>query len=91
MAGEHRSFSGNPVITAAPASTVIRLPSAPGGASRASVRCWCWGMSGWFVMGVLFAGAGLLIPSVVRWAEAARPQPVRLPEAARAAGSIRSP
>jgi MFS family permease len=43
--------------------------------------CIEWGRPGWFVVGLLLAGAGLLVPPTVRWATRTRsPAPAGLPD-----------
>ncbi|WP_305788044.1 MFS transporter [Symbioplanes lichenis] len=38
--------------------------------------CIAWGRPGWYVVGALLIGAGLLIPAVVRWAESTPPRTI---------------
>lgn len=44
-----------------------------------TVLCISWGAPGWLVVGAMFAIAGVVIPSAVRWAEATRAQLANLP------------
>ena len=44
-----------------------------------TVLCISWGAPGWLVVGAMFAIAGVVMPSAVRWAEATRAQLANLP------------
>jgi MFS family permease len=42
------------------------------GPALLTALCIGWGIAGWVTVGILFAAAGLLMPTAVRWAEATR-------------------